>query len=149
MWLKLHSQQYLKHAKYDTGKCCFHIFSPLRVQLKKSAPRISQPWPGLCVFVQVRARPPCLCVSVHVFTRGLSCKRSLIRIGWALVFWVFSALTQADLLWDKLSQIRNGGLLFTKIYSTIQFIHQRAKASYFPLCCVSRIWDQLQLEIFN
>lgn len=44
-----------------------------------------------------------LCVSVHVFIRGLSCKRSLIRIGWLLVFWVFSALTQADLLWDELS----------------------------------------------
>ena len=51
-------------------------------------------------------------LSVHAFLQGLSCKRSVIRIGWLLILCIFSAVTQANLQIEKLSQIRIEELLF-------------------------------------
>lgn len=76
---------------------CFHIFSPCRCVLTVVGS------PGLVCICACLCMAACVSVSVHVFMRGLSCKRPLIRIGRLLVFWVFSAITQTDLLWDKLS----------------------------------------------
>lgn len=68
-------------------------------------------------------------------------KRSLIRIGWLIVFRVFSALPRAALLWDQLSQFRIGRRRFAEIYSTISLYSVKSKSLRLPCSlpsCASR-----------